>query len=387
MQRAQVALIPVASYDAALCSEAVEKAVSLLGGWEKFVSPDQKILLKPNLLTKATAAKAVTTNPAIMAAVAKSLQQHGYNDLRYGDSPGTNNPKECASACGIAQEMEKLNIPMADFTSNVTVPFPQGEACTSFTMATGIRECDAVVNVCKMKTHALMRVTGAAKNLYGCIQGFNKGLGHVTYPDADSFAQMIIELNKAVPARLHIMDGIVAMEGNGPSSGVPREMKVLLASADPIALDSVFCALIRVPAESVPTCEWGEKKGLGVMDQSQIDVLTPDGVITPAQAYEKYGCADFDVFRGMLKKNVLSRLTKLLPFMQAIPKVDQNKCIGCGLCEKSCPVEGKAIHAGNGQKAVYDRKKCIRCFCCQELCPVKAVEVHRPLPLRLIGGK
>ena len=48
-------------------------------------------------------------------------------------------------------------------------------------------------------------------------------------------------------------------------------------------------------------------------------------------------------------------------------------CIGCGICQQACPVDGQAVHSGHGQKAVYNYKKCIRCYCCQEMCPVGAI--------------
>ncbi len=121
----------------------------------------------------------------------------------------------------------------------------------------------------------------------------------------------------------------------------------------------------------------GAKGGIGVMDEGLIDVLTPDGVLTVSQAREKYGNAQFDVFRGTMKKGLLPKLMPLLPFLQHRPKVDLKKCIGCGVCQEACPVPEKAVHSGHGKKAKYDYKKCIRCYCCQEMCPAKAISVYR----------
>ena len=137
----------------------------------------------------------------------------------------------------------------------------------------------------------------------------------------------------------------------------------------------------------VPYRVRGAKGGVGVMDEGLIDVLTPDGVLTVSQAREKYGNAQFDVFRGTMKKGLLPKLMPLLPFLQHRPKVDLKKCIGCGVCQEACPVPEKAVHSGHGKKAKYDYKKCIRCYCCQEMCPAKAISVYRSPLNKLLGGK
>lgn len=117
-----------------------------------------------------------------------------------------------------------------------------------------------------MKTHALERITGAVKNSYGFVYGFHKAKGHTLYPSADSFARMLVDLNQYVKPRLYIMDGIVAMEGNGPGSGEPAPMNVMLMSQDPVALDSVFCHLIHLKPEMVPTKLSRRKNGTWNME-------------------------------------------------------------------------------------------------------------------------
>ena len=389
-KRAQVALVPLAGYDdQQAVNEAVRQGVQLLGGLGRFVSPEEKILLKPNVLGRALPQKAVTTHPAVFEAVAQLLQGEGYAHLSYGDSPGnpTTSPDKAAQGCGLAEVAERLNIPQADFASGSVVHFPQGRRARSFYLCRGVQEADAVINLCKMKTHALERITGGVKNLYGCICGGNKATGHATYPNSDVFAEMLCDLNACIAPRLHILDGVVAMEGNGPSSGTPTPMKVLLFSQDPVALDSVFAALVHLSPRTVPTCLKGEEFGLGVMDWRRIDVLTPEGTLTVEEAQRQFGKSDFDVFRGEMKKGFLFKIMPLLPFLQHRPRVDKSKCVACGVCQEACPVEEKAVQAGNGKKAVYDYRKCIRCYCCQEMCPAKAISVYRSPLNRLFGGK
>ena len=384
-----VVLIPIDTYDQARVDEAVRQGIALLGGLEQFIRKDEKVLLKPNLLARALPQKAITTHPAVFSAVCKLLMDEGYAHVSYGDSPGnpTTTPEKATDTCGLAAVAAAHGIPLADFNSGSVVHFPEGHTAKSFYLCRAVQDMDAMINICKMKTHALERITGAVKNLYGCITGVNKATGHAHYPNSDVFADMLADLNLCVKPRLHIMDGIVAMEGNGPSSGTPISMNVLLFSADAVALDSVFAGLIHLDPAAVPTCVSGAKVGVGTMNYTEIEIITPDGTLTMEEAQKKYGNPDFDVFRGVMKKGLLPKVMPLLPFLQHRPKADMKKCIACGICEESCPVPEKAVHAGHGQKAKYDYKKCIRCYCCQEMCPVKAIEVYRHPLAKLLSGK
>ena len=389
MEKSQVALIPLDSYDEPKVNEAVQRGLELLGGLERFVKPEERILLKPNLLARALPQKAITTHPAVFAAVAKLLRDSGYAHLSYGDSPGnpTTTPDKAADTCGIASAARQYGVEAADFVNGSLVPFPEGNAAKSFYLCKGAQEADAIINLCKMKTHALERITGAMKNIYGCVCGVNKATGHASYPNEYVFADMLADMHRRLPMRLHILDGVVAMEGNGPTSGTPIAMNVLLFSADPVALDSVFAALVHLTPEMVPTCVSGAKAGIGLMDWAQIEVVTPEGTLSVAEAQAKWGKPEFDVFRGQLKKGFMMKVMPLLPFLQHRPKADKSKCVGCGVCEEACPVPEKAVHAGNGKKAVYDYKKCIRCYCCQEMCPAKAITVYRHPLNKLLSGK
>ncbi len=176
---------------------------------------------------------------------------------------------------------------------------------------------------------------------------------------------MLTDLHRCVRPRLHIMDGIIAMEGNGPTSGTPIAMNVLLFSADPVALDTVYAALIHLDPATVPTCVRGAKGGIGVMDEGLIDVLTPDGVLTVSQAREKYGNAQFDVFRGTMKKGLLPKLMPAAAFFAAPPEGGFEEVHRLRGVSGGVPCAEKAVHSGHGKKAKYDYKKCIRCYCCR----------------------
>lgn len=372
--KSKVVIIECNSYEQNKVTEAVRKAVDLLGGWGKFVKPDEKIILKPNLLAKCEPEKACTTHPAVFRAAGQLLQEAGYSNLKYGDSPGPHltSVAQTAEGCGIKAEADRLGIELGDFEHGSKVEFSQGRVAKEFVICEAIQEADAIINLCKMKTHQLERITGAVKNIFGCVHGFNKGAAHAIYPNADSFGQMIGDLNRLIKPRLHIMDGILAMEGNGPQSGNPVWMNKILVSADPVALDSVFCRLIHLDPETVPTNMFAASYGVGTM--TDIEILTEDGVMTVDEAVAKWGNPDYDVVR----KDKLVGLFKLMelaePLLARKPYVIKGKCVGCGICIEACPLEPKAIFIKNG-KPKYDHKKCIKCYCCQEMCPKQAIDV------------
>ena len=317
------------------------------------------------------------THPVVVGMFARILREEGYGDIILADSCGNGTASRVIHGTGMDRYLEELKIPVVDYTKAVKVSYPEGKQAKEFVLPQELLDRDCVISLSKMKTHALERITGAVKNSYGFVYGFHKAKGHTHYPSADSFARMLVDLNQYVKPRLYIMDGIVAMEGNGPGSGDPVPMNVILMSADPVALDSVFCRLIHLKPQLVPTNYHGEKMGLGTWVEEQIELFTPEGPISMEEAVGQYGNPYFDVDRKIVRRGIWQKMAKALNIFQKKPYIQADKCIRCGICVKSCPVPDKAVDFRNGKKQppVYDYKKCIRCFCCQEMCPEKAIKV------------
>ncbi len=376
-KKSKVILLPCEAYEEERIYTNLKKGLELLGGLDSLVKKEEKILLKPNLLKRAEVEKAVITHPALVGAFGRILKEEGYKNVILGDSCGTGSTRKVIKGTGMDAALEKLGISAVDFSQGVHVAYPQGIQAKVFVIPKELKESDCVISLCKMKTHALERITGAVKNSYGFIYGLHKAKGHTRYPSADSFARMLVDLNLYVKPRLYVMDGIVAMEGNGPGSGDPVKMGVMLLSKDPVALDSVFCSLVHLKPQMVPTNYHGEKMGLGVWRKEDIQLLTPEGEISLEKAVKTYGNTAFRVDRRPIRRGLWERMAKALNIFQKKPYIDKSLCIGCGICVKSCPVPGKAVNFknGKGKPPVYDYKKCIRCFCCQEMCPKKAIKV------------
>ena len=376
-EKSKVILLPCESYEEEQVYRQMKTGLSLMGGLLSMIGKEEKILLKPNLLKKAEVERAVITHPAVVGAFARILREEGYKEVVLADSCGNGTTTKVIKGTGMDTYLEKYEIPAIDYTQGVHVDYPEGIQAKEFIIPKELLEADCVVSLSKMKTHALERITGAVKNSYGFVYGLHKAKGHTQYPSADSFARMLIDLNRYIGPRLYIMDGITAMEGNGPGSGDPVDMHVILMSKDPVALDTVFCRLVNLKPELVPTNYHGEKMGFGTCQEEKIQILTPEGEISFEQAFQIYGNPDFNVDRTRVRENIWTKMAKALNLFQKKPYIQKDLCVSCGICVKSCPVDGGAVNFrdGKGSVPVYDYKKCIRCFCCQEMCPQRAIIV------------
>ena len=374
----RVALVRCTSYDPDEVTAAVGRGIELLGGAGRFVRPGESILLKPNLLVPRTANRAVTTHPSVFRAVAAHLKDAGAV-LTYGDSPGFGTTEVAARRAGIAAAAQSLDIPVASFGSGETVSFPDGYLIKQFTIAQGVAHADGLISLPKMKTHGLTRMTGAIKNQFGCIPGTLKAEFHARLPNADYFSQMLVDLNLMLRPRLFVMDGVVAMEGNGPQGGTPRPMEVLLLSEDPVALDTAVCRMMDLDPGLVPPIVYGERHGLG----------TSSGLTIVGDPLAAFVRPDFDANRSPRSTTGSpgrpSRIARR--FVVPKPVIREAKCTKCGTCVEVCPVSPKAVRFSDEDRTSppeHDYALCIRCYCCQEMCPVSAIEIATPWVGRLI---
>ena len=380
MKKSKVVLLPCQSYDPAVVERVVRQGIELLGGVEQFAKANEKILLKPNLLGARAPEKCVTTHPAVFQAVAKIFRRVACA-LSYGDSPSLGSPLAVARKAGIAAAATELSIPMANFAEGKEIYFEKGFQNRRFKIAQGVLESDGLISISKLKTHGFQKFTGALKNQFGCVPGMLKGEFHVKLPDPGDFAKMLLDLNRLVAPRLYIMDGIRAMEGNGPSGGDPIAMNVLLFSTDPIALDATVCRMIDCDPEFVPTIRHGGALGIGFFREEEIDILGQP-VKALVNRHFKIDRKSLAVYRP--KGSMSFARNSLVPR----PRIVENKCVKCGQCIQICPVQGKALDWQKGNHSVppgYDYSKCIRCYCCQEICPEGAIELFVPLARRIIN--
>jgi uncharacterized protein (DUF362 family)/Pyruvate/2-oxoacid:ferredoxin oxidoreductase delta subunit len=377
---ATVAIVRCSSYDTAAVLSAVRTGFDLIGGAASLFRPGERILLKPNVLLGNPPERSVTTHPVVFRAAATMLRESGVV-LSYGDAPaGLFSVLANMVKSLIAPVADELSIPLADFEKGQWVPFPQGKASKNLFLANGVLVCDAIVGLPKLKTHGLTRFTGAVKNQFGCVPGTVKGEHHARHTDPYDFARLLVDIATRTRPRLCIMDGIMAMEGNGPQSGTPKHLGIILMSTDPVALDAVACRIIGLDPEFVPTNTLGEEAGLGVW--------RPEAITIVGESIESVTDRSFDVVRKPPQSMPQGRLLRMIKNKVTMrPAIDAVACIRCGRCVEICPVKPKALvwtKAGKKIPPAYDYHRCIRCFCCQEICPEAAIRIATPRLIKLL---
>ena len=366
---------------------AIRALVEQMGGMGRFVRPGERIVLKANLLRAAPPESAICTHPAVVEAAAKLVKEAGGTPV-ICDSPGGALHKEAVlrnlyEKTGMAAAAAAAGAELSMDSSTRTVSLPEGKVLRQAEIITPVAEADGVIDLCKMKTHVLMSMTGAVKNLFGVIPGLSKVGYHATHPDHATFADVLLDLTGYVKPRLSLMDGILAMEGDGPgSSGTPRQAGLLLAAANPLALDTAAGAIMNLPRQDNPVLLAAERRGLTPCRMEDVELI--GGTV------EELRMADYK-FPASTKSNLMDFLGPLArpaerlckKALSQTPRIDGAKCVGCGICAKSCPGQAIAMTAP-GKKARISQNACIHCYCCHELCPQKAVELHQSWLGRLL---
>ncbi len=375
-----VYLVKCPSYEEAAAKMA--DLLDLMGGLEKYAAAGEKIVMKVNLLQAAAPEKAVTTHPTVVAAASRMAQEIGAQAI-IADSPGSGLPytrrtmerlyRTTAMEQAAAESGAALN---ADF-SHQAVSYPRGKLIKRFEVITPVLEADGVFNLCKLKTHTFMHMTGAVKNNFGVIPGITKPGYHAKLQQKEHFADMLLDLAQFVSPRLSIMDAVVGMEGDGPHAGTPRPVGWLLAATHPLALDVVAGEMMGFDRDQNPVLLAAERRGLGPNRLEDVTLVGADkaelriaGYKKPATIFDGAGLGPF------------TRLTPLFKNAGSLqPRIVKDRCVACGSCYESCPVDAITMNS----VAHIDEKACIRCYCCHEMCADEAIELKSNWLYRILN--
>jgi uncharacterized protein (DUF362 family)/Pyruvate/2-oxoacid:ferredoxin oxidoreductase delta subunit len=377
-QKHRVSIVPCSSYDRIEVERAWHVAIKAIGGISQFITPNSKVLVKPNLLSGVTPEKCVTTHPEIVRAVVKDLVDLGCQVV-IGDSPGTgiiNNPsniKRIYENAGISQIAQELGAQLYTDIQEDTAVFPQGRTRQRFPLIKAAMEVDHIVVISKAKTHSFMYLSGAIKNLFGLIFGLQKSVFHSIYKDQESFASMLVDLNQLVKPSLQVMDGVMAMEGDGPMAGNPKKIGAILCSKEAVGIDALLCRLMDFDPLRVPVIKCA-------IDVGWIDPgLENLEVVGEWKTFIKKDFVKPATYSGNHPSKYLRRFNNyLLQTFGGVyslhPVVHPKLCIKCGKCIRSCPVNVISMQKG---RIKFNRNTCIHCFCCHEMCLSGAISLQR----------
>ncbi len=332
-----------------------------------------RVLIKPNLLLPASPEKAVLTHPLVVRAAAEYVLEKGGRPL-VADSPATGSMENILKTGGFHRELAGLPVACRPFTDPVKVDV--GAPFGTIEIAREAIETDVVINLPKLKTHAMMHLTLGVKNLFGCVVGLAKPRWHFRVGvDKAMFAELLVRISRAVAPAVTLVDGILAMEGQGPGKGgTPRYLGFLAASESPVAVDMAISQILGLDPLALETSRAAARMGL-VPSPPVLRGGFPEvkGFRFPEQGPVTFGPRPFHAF---FRRHLVQR-----------PVVSDRSCRLCGKCWEYCPAN--AITAAP-PTIRFDYDACIRCYCCIEVCPhgaLAAVETPVGRLVRLLGER
>ncbi len=321
----------------------------------------KKVFIKPNMLGAFEPQKHVTTWPELVTLVVRLFREAGA-EVVVGDNCGVGGyglNQRVANKTGIMEAADGCFENVARDTVQVKL---NSRYMDTIVVSRSMMEADYLVSLPKMKTHGLTLVTGAVKNMFGLVAGAGKGRAHASAPGNKDFGRILSDIFSIRPPDLTIMDAITAMEGNGPSSGKPKQVNKILASENAVAVDTVMCRMMGVPAQEVHHLRYASRQGHGPTDPQQVELWgqAPEGRFKLPVTVHRLSCVGRFINQRFFQ-----------PLSQSKLVLDKDKCKKCKLCVDGCPTGAMTME----EFPVVNDDVCIRCLCCQELCPESAWQV------------
>jgi uncharacterized protein (DUF362 family)/Pyruvate/2-oxoacid:ferredoxin oxidoreductase delta subunit len=359
-----VAVVDCRDYAHKRVEAALTRALGLLEGIERWVRPGQTVFVKPNMLTAKEPHRAITTHPRVVEAVVREIQRVGAKVL-IGDSPAgvLSSIERYWTKTGFAGVARATGAELVKLEgAGVVRRRVKGR---DYYIAAPVAEADVVINLAKLKTHGLTVLSGGLKNTFGVIPGFRKAEYHKQAPRPGPFSEIIVDIYEAVRPALTILDAVVALEGDGPSTnGAPRDVGLILASPDAVALDAVAGRIAGLEENQVPVTAAALQRRVGV-GLAGCEIL--------GESIENRVLADFRLASSRLIHLTPEWIVTLLGrYIWVRPVVSKERCKSCGLCIETCAVN--AMTEGRNGVTTIDYGKCIECLACVESCPEEAIE-------------
>jgi len=348
-------MIHPASYDN--CRNAVDRAFELF-------PPDiagKKVVIKPNVLRTSKADEHIVTHPSLLRAVVEKVETMSPAEIVVGDNPGLFNYGDNENSF----EQTGLMAAAGGYYKNLGntpqhVPF-NPDFMSEVGVSKEILDADILISLPKFKTHGLTVMTGAIKNSYGILPGAQKARLHRIAGSPERFHDVIVAVFRLRVPDLFIVDAVVGMEGNGPASPDLRDIGLILASNNAVALDGVIARMMGLDPSRLRFLQKAKEMGLGEFDADKVDI---EGEMRVLKDFKLPPLGGEFILNNPVIQEFMETKTKVRP--QANPDL----CTACGACIDQCPVSALTM---KDDLPVVDADRCITCFCCQEICPEKAM--------------
>jgi uncharacterized protein (DUF362 family) len=208
----------------------------------------KRVVLKPNLV-EFDEHTVINTNPKLVHAAFEAFRAAGAASVRIAEGPGHRRlTLDLADSAGYFATVPKFETLFTDLNldeiTRVALRRPRSKL-ESLYLPNTVLGCDLLVSMPKMKTHHWAGATLSMKNLFGLVPGgvygWPKNVLHWAGID-----ECIADLHTLFPRTFAIVDGIVGMEGNGPIQGTAKAVGIVVAGADPVAVDATCCRVMRI---------------------------------------------------------------------------------------------------------------------------------------------
>ncbi|MDR1048788.1 MAG: DUF362 domain-containing protein, partial [Synergistaceae bacterium] len=352
-------------YGQAGIDSAVAAIFDHFGGVGRFVTPGLDVLLKVNLVSGRRPERRVTTDPSVVRAAARAVLEAGGRPV-IADSPGIDSFQRAAKTAGFLDVARELNIPCVELSDPVPLPRPDEAAFRKIEVSRRVLASGLVINLPKMKTHGQMLLTLGVKNLFGCVVAQRKAEWHYNVGlRREAFASLLLDIWRGVRPALTILDGVIGMDGHGPSNGSPYPYGVVAGAEDALTLDFWLCRMMGARLEDYPLWQAAAARK---MPQCRLEESSLAGDFPPDHVWEGVDIPRLDslsVLPAPLFKPPFGRALERA--LTSRPSHVPSRCLGtetCGRCVSVC--KAKAIGLAGGKKLTFDYGRCIRCYCCQE---------------------
>ncbi len=367
----KVALSSAKNYDFDTLKKLVKSQFEILNPQ---IKPDMTVVIKPNLVIRASADSAIITHPNLVAAIGVCVKELGANVLIAESSGGLFTKSVVTGnfrSCGYEEMANTYGFKLYTECEHESVELQNGVICKKINIVKPFISADFIINVAKLKSHCMTTYSGAVKNLFGTVPGLMKPELHARYPDKVNFSQMLVDLCEYISPNLSFIDAIEAMEGDGPTGGRKKFIGAVIASSSPYSADLVGSKIANMKPNDINMLRLAIDRGLCAKSANdleiigeKLDTLIQKDFLQPSSKSIDFADKLPKIFRPMARK-----------FMTPLPKISTKKCVGCNKCGESCPQ--KIIEIKDKKAKIINYKECIKCFCCHEMCPYHVIDIKR----------